>query len=472
MTKTTTLGTAFEQLRTSVQAELLARMPDQIERLRWSREQIEAAQREGLRALLTQAIENSPFHRRRLRGIDPSRLELADLGSLPVMTKTEMMESLDEVFTDRRLNRGLVEQALAATVAEPIPILGQYTVLASGGVSGQRGVFVFSREAFVSYFSSLSRSLMAWMQAMGGPPPAGVPIAMVSAASAVHMTGSVHAWSMGGQMPLSLVPVPVTLPLPEIVRRLNELRSPVINGYASMLARLAAEQRAGRLRIAPMSVTSTSETLTPEMRAAIAEAFKAPIFDVFGSSEGLVGASAPNDEVLVFNSDLCIAELVDGENRPVPPGVPSAKVLVTNLYNLTQPLIRYELTDSFVRQPDAAEHGHLRAKVRGRADEALHYEDVDTHPHVVRSVLVRSPEILDYQVRQTPRGIDVDALAVVPVDRDLLADKLAAALVEAGLHDPVVNVRIVDNLERNPETGKIRRFVPLPPTPRKEAGHE
>ncbi len=472
MTKTTTLGTAFEQLRTSVQAELLARMPDQIERLRWSREQIEAAQREGLRALLTQAIENSPFHRRRLRGIDPSRLELADLGSLPVMTKTEMMESLDEVFTDRRLNRGLVEQALAATVAEPIPILGQYTVLASGGVSGQRGVFVLSREAFVSYFSSLSRSLMAWMQAMGGPPPAGVPIAMVSAASAVHMTGSVHAWSMGGQMPLSLVPVPVTLPLPEIVRRLNELRSPVINGYASMLARLAAEQRAGRLRIAPMSVTSTSETLTPEMRAAIAEAFKAPIFDVFGSSEGLVGASAPNDEVLVFNSDLCIAELVDGENRPVPPGVPSAKVLVTNLYNLTQPLIRYELTDSFVRQPDAAEHGHLRAKVRGRADEALHYEDVDTHPHVVRSVLVRSPEILDYQVRQTPRGIDVDALAVVPVDRDLLADKLAAALVEAGLHDPVVNVRIVDNLERNPETGKIRRFVPLPPTPWKEAGHE
>jgi hypothetical protein len=119
MTATTTVGTAFEQLRTSVQAELLARVPDHIERLRWSREQIETAQREGLRALLAHAIENSPFHRRRLGHIDSSRFNLADLTSLPAMTKSEMMESLDEVFTDTRLNRALVEQALAATTPSP-----------------------------------------------------------------------------------------------------------------------------------------------------------------------------------------------------------------------------------------------------------------------------------------------------------------------------------------------------------------
>ena len=229
-----------------------------------------------------------------------------------------------------------------------------------------------------------------------------------------------------------------------------------------MLARLAAEQRAGRLRIAPMAVTTTSEPLTPEIRAAIAEAFGAPIVDIFGSSEGLVGTSAPDDEVLVFNSDLCIAELVDSENRPVLPGVPSAKVLLTNLYNLTQPLIRYELTDSFVRQPHAADHGHLRARVHGRADEVLRYQNADIHPHVVRSVLVASPEILDYQIRQTPGGMDVEALAIVKVDSDRLADRLRKALAEAGLHDPAVTIRIVDHLERNPDTGKLKRFVTLP----------
>jgi phenylacetate-CoA ligase len=453
---TTTTETAFERLRAWVQAELLGQMPEQIGRLRWGREQIEATQSDGLRALLAHAIQNSPFHRRRLGGIDPGHVELTDLSSLPVMTKAEMMDSLDAVFTDSRLSRGLVEQALAATVAEPIPILGEYVAGASGGSSGQRGLFVSDRETLVSFFSSLLRWQAARTLALGGPPPEGLPTVIVGAASAVHLTGSTPAW-FGGQ----LIAVPATLPVAEIVQRLNSLRPAVLYGYPSMLGRLAAEQQAGRLRIAPVAVTTASETLTPEIRAAIAGAFGAPIVDVFGSTEGLIGTSAPDDEVLVFNSDLCIAELVDDQNRPVPPGVPSAKVLLTNLYNLTPPLIRYELTDSFVQQPHAADHGHLRARVRGRADDVLSYQGVDIHPHVVRSVLVRSPEILDYQVRQTPAGIDLQALAVVRVDTDSLAGRLRKALAEAGLHHPAVTVQIVDHLQRNSETGKLRRFMPL-----------
>jgi hypothetical protein len=79
----------------------------------------------------------------------------------------------------------------------------------------------------------------------------------------------------------------------------------------------------------------------------------------------------------------------------------------------------------------------------------------------VRSVLVRSPEILDYQVRQTPAGIELRALAVGSVDTGSLAGSLAEALATAGLRDPTVTVRIVDHLQRNPETGKLRRFMPL-----------
>jgi phenylacetate-CoA ligase len=74
-----------------------------------------------------------------------------------------------------------------------------------------------------------------------------------------------------------------------------------------------------------MSLGNGGETLFPDMRTAIAEAFRAPIVDTFGSSEGLVGTTAPDDDVLVFKSDMCIVELVDAANRPVPPGMPSAK---------------------------------------------------------------------------------------------------------------------------------------------------
>jgi phenylacetate-CoA ligase len=463
MTATTTVTTGFDQFRVWAQAELLARAPEHIERLGWGHQQIEAAQREGLRTLLGHAIENSPLHRRRLGRIDASQFELPDLTRLPLMTKAEMMASLDDVFTDRRLNRRLVEAALAVTTTEPVPILGRYTALASGGVSGQRGVFVSDPETMVGSILSLVRPSMARLAAVGGPPPERPVIAIVAAASAVHGSRSAVAWSEGTALAFRMVAVPVTLPVTEIVERLNALQPSFLTGYPSVLARLAVEQRAGRLRIAPRSVTSSSDTLVPEVRAAIAQAFGAPIADQFGSSEGLIGMSAPDDDVLVFNSDLCIVELVDAENRPVPPGVPSAKVLLTNLYNRTQPLIRYELTDSFIQQPDAPDHGHLRAKVRGRADEILQFDGVDIHPHIVRSVLVQSPEILDYRVRQTLRGIGVEALAVVPLDGDRVAGRLVQALAEAGLTNPAVSVRVVDHLERIPDTGKLRRFLPLAP---------
>src|SRR5215471_7004254 len=197
MTATTVDGTSFDQLRVRLQAELLTRMPELIERLRWNREQIETSQREGLRALLACAIENSPFHRRRLSNLDPGRFDLPDLPGLPVMSKTEMMESLDDVFTDRRLNRRLVEQALAVTATEPVPILGRYTALASGGVSGQRDVFVYDPGAVAGYTSSLTRSLMARLRTLGDAAREGLTIGLVAAASAVPGTRSTVAWLAG-----------------------------------------------------------------------------------------------------------------------------------------------------------------------------------------------------------------------------------------------------------------------------------
>jgi phenylacetate-coenzyme A ligase PaaK-like adenylate-forming protein len=462
MTTTTGKQTSWQRLRVDLQTALLAGIPEHVQRLAWSAEQLQAAQRDGLRRLLSHAVEHAPFHHRRLAGIDVGRLEPGDLSSLPVMTKADMMAALDEVFTDRRLTRDLAEQALAATGTQPVPILDDYLALATGGSSGQRGVVVFDRAAVVGYALSLARPLLARLRALGGPPPGGLPVAMVAAASAVHATGLGPAFA-GPDMPFRFLPVPVTLPLPKIVERLNALQAPVVYGYPSMLARLAVEQRAGRLHIAPMAVTATGETLLPETRAAITEAFRAPVVDNFGSTEGLVGSSAPGDSVLVFNTDMCIVELVDTDNRPVPPGVPSAKALVTNLYNLAQPLIRYELTDTFVRQPDVPDHGHLRAHVHGRADEILHYQGLDVHPHVVRSVLVKSPQILDYQVRQTPHGIKVDAIAADAADTQALSGRVAEALARAGLSQPQVSIRIVDDLQRHQQTGKLRRFIPLPP---------
>ena len=285
---------------------------------------------------------------------------------------------------------------------------------------------------------------------------------MVAAPSAVHATGLATALTTGDSSFGRYHLVPATRPLAAIVEELNAVQPAILSGYASMLVRLAHEARVGRLQIHPAQVSSTSETLLPEMRSIIKQAFGAPIFDGFGSTEGLVGKTGADDDTFAFNTDMCIVELVDSENRPTPVGVPAAKVLVTNLYNLVQPLIRYEFTDRFVRMPDALGHGHLQARVQGRNDEILHYRDgTAVHPIVIRSVIVGTPAIIDYQVMQTSNGIDITAVATADFAVDELVSRLARSLADAGLESPRVTARAVDRLDRHPGSGKFRRFVPL-----------
>jgi phenylacetate-CoA ligase len=450
--------TAWPQFRLDVSAAVFAGAADEFDRKTWSADRIAHAQRVGLRALLHHAVEHSPFHRGRLSEIDLDGIEPDDLSALPVMTKAQMMDALDDVFTDRTLVRGSVESALAATATEPVPIRDDYIALASGGCSGRRGIFVLDRAAVAAFVASLSRQPGAVDLISGAPNPL---IALVTSPSAVHATGLLAALTSVAESPIRSDLVPATQPVGEIVERLNATQPTVLAGYASMLVRLAAEASAGRLRIAPAAVSSTSETLLPEMRSAVRAAFGVPVLDGFGTTEGLFGKTCADDDVFVFNTDLCIVELVDAENRPVAPGVPSAKVLVTNLYNRVQPLIRYELTDTFIREPDALEHGYLRARVRGRTDDVLHYGTVDVHPIAIRSVMVKTPEVIDYQVRQTPCGIDVMAVTDDGACLDGLPERLRRALVDGGLSSPDVTVRPVDGLDRHPVTGKLRRFVPI-----------
>ena len=438
------VATDLDAIRGRVAGLLNERLPDHIERLQWDDERRAAHQTERLRALLAHALEHSPFHARRLAGIDPSTFELSDLDSLPTMTKAEMMEGLDEVLTDRRLTRALVEDHLSVSTRDPRLLLGEYVCLASGGSSGLRGVFAQSLAEYSEFCCSIVRPVMAKLAAFGGPPPGGLTLAVVAAASPVHSTAFGSATASGA---VNAVSVPSTLPVEEIVERLNEIQPLAMQGYPSKLVHLANEKRAGRLKVSPFAVTVTSEMSTPEDREAIGDAFGVPVVNQFASTEGLVGHSAPGDSVLVFADDMCLVEVVD-----------PTKVLVTNLHNLTQPLIRYELNDCFEVVPG---DGPLRARVKGRADDVLRYGEVEVQPFAIRTVMVAEPAVVEYQVHQTERGADVSIVRDGDVDEDALAARLAGALGTAGVPDPVVALEPVDAIQRHAETGKAKRFVPL-----------
>jgi phenylacetate-coenzyme A ligase PaaK-like adenylate-forming protein len=426
---TTIIDSEIDALRARFGKSLADRLEGHIERLSWDAEWLAEHQRARLRALLASAVARSPFHARRLAGIDAEHFELNQLADLPVMSKAQMMASFDELLCDRRLTRARVECQLVASVHEPRLLDDEYICLVSGGSSGLRGIFVQTIDEYIEFASSILRRAMTRVIAAGGPPPDGLPVGIVAAAGPVHSSGFAAAVARG--YPVRMIAAPATLPLAELVKRLNNTQPPVLLAHTSALALLAGEQRVGHLQIAPQTITAMSELLSDQARAAIELAFGVPLVNQFVSTEGLVGHSEPGETALSFATDMCIVELVDAENRPTPPGETSGKVLITNLHNHTQPLIRYELTDRFSRHPPAAHDPYLRATVHGRADDVFHYGNIAVDPLVIRTVMVREPAAVEYQVRQTDRGIDIAVVVDGELDWTALASSLQRSLQAA-----------------------------------------
>jgi phenylacetate-CoA ligase len=453
---TTTTSTDLDLIRARMAAAIGGRMAGHIQRLDWGPGPLADLQRTRLRALLARAIDHSPFHAARLAGIDPARFELADLAQLPIMTKAQMMERFGEVVTDRRLTRDRVDRHLTASVAEPALLLGEYVCLVSGGSSGLRGIFVQTAGEYAELAASVTRRAMAAFLGSGGRPADGLVMGIVGAASPVHSSGLAAATAT--RPPLRMVPAPATLPTATIVERLNAAQPPALIGHATKLAELAREQSAGRLRLRLRAVTSISEMLTAEDREAITAAFGVPVINMFVSTEGLVGHSEPGGLVLTFASDTCLAECVDEAGRPVPDGTTSARVLLTNLHNLTQPLIRYELTDRFT-PAGTSPGGFARASVDGRADDVFRYGPTSVHPSAMVTPLLRAPQVREFQVRQTPYGADITVVADAGLDDAALAAAVERSLRQAGVTGPHVTISHAETIARDPRTGKIRRFV-------------
>ena len=83
------------------------------------------------------------------------------------------------------------------------------------------------------------------------------------------------------------------------------------------------------------------------------------------------------------------------------------------------------------------------------------------HPHVFRSPLGRERAIVEYQVRQTERGAAISLICTGDVDLARMNAAITEGLCALHLSAPEVTFDVVASLDRQ-ETGKLRRFLPLP----------
>ena len=334
---------------------------------------VAAAARQRWATLVRHARTHSPFYRRRWRHLPARELAPADV---PVVTKDELMASFDDWCTDRAIAWRDVAAFLAARAHIGERFRGKYLVWTSSGTTGRPGVFVQDDAALAAYdalvsvqFAGAALATCDWTAAVA----AGGRAALV-AADCDHFA-SIASWRRiaRGKPWLAMASFAVTSPLAEIVAGLNAYQPAFLAGYPTVLALLAAERRAGRLAVRPAALWAGGEVLTPMTRAAIEQAFGCPLVNEYGASECLTIGYGCREGWLHVNADWVLMEPVDADLRPTAPGALSHTVLVTNLANAVQPVIRYDLRDRVRVAPGRCACGDpLPAlKVEGRRDDVL-----------------------------------------------------------------------------------------------------
>jgi phenylacetate-CoA ligase len=425
----------------------------------WSRERFEVWQAAWLRGIIGFAVTRSPYYRERFAG---RPLDAARLASLPTLDKDTLMDRWDDIVTVSGLRLADVEAHLERL--ERDDYLGRrFRAMATGGTTGRRGVFVFDRREW----SVCLAGFLRWSEWSGTRPRLPrLRIASVSATSPLHMTAR---FGMSIDIGLHRVlRLDARAPLDELCAALERFRPDALIGYPSILALLALEQLDGRLAVAPRTVSTTSEVRTPEMTERIRAAWDVDPFDVYGITEaGIFAVDCEHHAGQHLFEDLALVEVVDEEGRAVPDGEPGARMLVTNLFNRTQPLIRYELEDLVTLSPEPCPCGRpLRviAALEGRTDDVLHLPGagggtVAVHPHALRSPLAGFSEVAQYRVVHDREGVHVELVlraTARPDTVERVARGLRAALREHGA-DQTVEARPVERLARAPgPAGKLK----------------
>lgn len=433
---------------------------------------IKERQRDRLTGIVAFARANSPYYKELYKDM-PERIESTTL--MPITSKKKLMPQFNDWCTDRDVTFEKVRKFVDNPDLVGERFMGRYKVATTSGTTGQQGIFLMDNRALAVDSALTLRMLSSWLTsgdllkliAMGGRSAALVAtgghfISLVNAAKARKTSGI-------GRKGIQIFSV--QMPLLELVDKLNEFRPAILAGYASMIALLASEQETGRLRINPLLVVPGAEGLPSGEYDRIASVFNAKVRNGYAATECPFISSGCEHGWLHVNSDWVILEPVDADYQPVPTGEWSHTVLVSNLANRIQPILRYDLGDSVMLRPDSCSCGNpLPAiRVQGRAADMLtfptdHGKPITVPPLVFVALVDRVPGIDIIQIVQTtPTNLRVRLRPAAGADQNLVWQAVNTEITHLLTEHKLGHVT-VERAEEPPEQspgGKFRKIIPL-----------
>lgn len=429
--------------------------------------QLQNLQTKRFKKLLRHVLQNSRFYQLYYKehGITIKNIENISVTDLPPISKQMMMDHYDDLVCDRFLKRKNIEEFLSGSAKPKEKYRNIYTVIHTSGSCGTLSLFVYGPEDWAVIKALVVARVIK-------PNPYFYRKIKVSFIGATD--GHYAGVSLASEVPPlfgRFLPFSINSPLETIDDKCNAFCPDVLSGYSSGIHLLSQEQLKGNIAIRPERIICTSDPLTAEMRNTIKQAFGTEPVNFYAGSESLTMAvQCERHENLHLFTDWHIFEAVDDDLRPVAAGTPG-NLLLTNLYNYTQPLIRYQMHDEVVINEQPCGCGSPFSTIRnlaGRQEEFLWFDTADgkrdyLHPIVLVELFVAG--LKKFQVIQTQRNamlmkvmVEGDQAAVLAAIRQRMHEIFCGKKLDTTVK---LTLEVVHDIPNDPKTGKYKLIIPL-----------
>ncbi|MBD5519584.1 MAG: phenylacetate--CoA ligase family protein [Lachnospiraceae bacterium] len=421
------------------------------------KEQIERLQKKKLEKLLLFAYEYSPYYRKvfEAKGIFPENIRRTPLENFPVLDKGILMEHFDELVTDRSLKQEELLRFDEASEDGGEIYLDKYHVIHSSGSTGTPRYFVYDNAAWEQMLIGIIRGAL-WGMSMGSVLKllAEKPRILYIAATDGRYGGAMAVGDGIRGIRAEQRFLDINTPLAKWREVVLEFHPNIIIGYPSAVKILAEQTGGENETLHVRRIISCGEPLSIGLRKFLENAFDTEVVNFYGASESLaLGVEQRADEGMILFDDLNVIEVIDGE------------MYVTCLYNFTQPLIRYHISDKLVlhETEDDADCFFTKADVLlCRNEDVLWFEKPDgskeyLHPLSMEGFCVVG--LLDYQFYQTsPISFEMLAEAEESADRANVTEEIyrhvRKLLSDKDLEEIQFSIRFVEQIIPDKHTGK------------------
>lgn len=429
----------------------------------------EKIRNERLHKIVDYAKDNSPYYKERYKNL-PSNYSLEDL---PTVNKIDLMAHFDEWLTDRKIKLEMVQEFMKDLDHIGRKFQGEYLIFTTSGSTGNPLISVCDKTTntimtVINILRTFARreDLKAFI--LGG----GKSIGIFATGGFYLGNSSVRARLL--TMPWKKRQIAVTsalLPIPKITEALNRFQPTMLGGYPTILELLIEEQLSGRLHIHPVLIMTGGEYLSNELRIRLGDTFKCYVQTAYACTEGGTVACECTEQHFHINDDWLIVEPVDKDNHPVADGVLADKILLTNLFNFTQPFIRYELTDRVTMYHEQCACGNKSPWItlEGRTDDVVTFiqeeKKIRIAPLAIYAILKEIHEIQRFQlVVHAGNKIELRLVPVNQVDIMEAFEKAALVLREFLATHDVKQIEIFlsnEQPQQHPISGKFKHIINL-----------